>query len=409
MRRVLHIRASCGHGGGPEKTLLYTPRFLEGSYDVRLAYVRPYRDPSFDMRERAKARGVFLLDIPEWGPLDPRTFVRLNREVRAFRPDIVHTHEYKTNALGLLLRKLHRSILITTVHGWVTPSARTRLYWKLDQTFFLRRFDRVICVSEDLLNDCRSFGVQADRCCLVENAIDTQKYVREYPAQEARRLLGLREGGVLIGAVGRLSPEKGFDLLIRAVAQLNNAGCDLQLVIAGDGPERDSLQTLIDKLQLGDRILLLGHRSDMIDVYQAMDVFALSSIREGLPNVLLEAMALETPVVATRVAGVPRLVQDKVSGLLIEPNSVPELVAGLDRMIQDAELRKSLARAARRTIEDNYGFAQRMEKIRAIYDDLLRDKKSSACGRRADGSMPTREAARGVSGFPGDRHGNCHE
>ncbi len=143
--------------------------------------------------------------------------------------------------------------------------------------------------------------------------------------------MGLRPDRLLIGAAGRLSAEKGFDLLIRAVHPLLQGGLDVDLVIVGEGDERPRLEALIAELGLADRVQLLGYRSDLPDWYEAMDVFALSSLREGLPNVLLEAMALETPVVATRIAGVPRLVRHEENGLLVEPGSVEALAGALGR------------------------------------------------------------------------------
>src|SRR5262249_9818316 len=155
----------------------------------------------------------------------------------------------------------------------------------------------------------------------------------------ARARLGLEPNRFVVGAVGRLSAEKGFDLLIRAVGRLLKGGADVQLIIVGDGEERPRLEALITELGLVDRVLMLGYRPDVSELYQAMDVYALSSLSEGLPNVLLEAMALEVPIVATRIAGVPRLVRDEVTGLLVEPGSVDALTHGLDRLLADPALR----------------------------------------------------------------------
>jgi glycosyltransferase involved in cell wall biosynthesis len=171
--------------------------------------------------------------------------------------------------------------------------------------------------------------------------------------------------------VGRLAPEKGFDVLIRAADQLLGEGLDLELVIVGEGSARAELEGLVAELGRADRIRLLGYRADTLELYQALDAFALSSRREGLPNVLLEAMALEVPVAATRVAGVPRLVEDRENGLLMEPGSVPELAGALGRLLRDQALRTALGGAGRRTIERRYSFAVRMQKVRAVYDALL--------------------------------------
>ena len=135
------------------------------------------------------------------------------------------------------------------------------------------------------------------------------------------------------------------------------------------------LQELIACLGRADRIRLLGYQSDMVSWYQAMDAFALSSFREGLPNVLLEAMATEVPVVATRIAGIPRLVSHEENGLLIEPGSADDLASALARLLRDDDLRRKLSRAARHTIESRYSFASRMDKIRTIYDQLLNRSK----------------------------------
>jgi glycosyltransferase involved in cell wall biosynthesis len=141
-------------------------------------------------------------------------------------------------------------------------------------------------------------------------------------------------------------------------------------VIAGEGDERPRLQALVGELGLGERVRLLGYCPDTGALYQAVDVYVLSSLREGLPNVLLEAVALETPVVSIRIAGVPRLVRDGENGLLVEPGDVGALAAAVRRVAGDAELRARLGRAGRATIEQGYSYAMRKEKIRRVYDGL---------------------------------------
>jgi glycosyltransferase involved in cell wall biosynthesis len=261
--------------------------------------------------------------------------------------------------------------LVTTVHGWVKQTRRTPLYYKVDE-LCLPRYETVICVSQDLYERCLGCGVPRQRCLLIENAIDTHDYSRQLGTQQAKQRLGLRPGSCLIGAVGRLSDEKGFDVLIRATDQLLKMGAPVELVIIGEGDAKDRLQALITSLGRQDQIRLLGYRADTKDLYSAMDIFALSSLREGLPNSLLEAMAMEVPVVATRVAGIPHLIRDEQNGLLVEASSVEELTKALARLASEPDLRIRLQQAARRTIETQYSFAARMEKIRALYDGLLR-------------------------------------
>jgi glycosyltransferase involved in cell wall biosynthesis len=377
---VLHTRVVAGSGGGPDKTILNSPRFLAGSgYRALCAYLHPPADPGFPQLEaRARLRQAPLLSVPDRGPCDWRVVPRLLDICRRQRVAIWHGHDYKSNALGLLLRRFWPMRLVTTVHGWVHHTRRTPLYYGIDR-LCLPRYESVICVSEDLRQRCLACGVPADRCALVENAIDTAEFSRRLPAAEARELLGVPPGRFAIGAVGRLSAEKGFDVLIRSVAQLLKAGLDVELLIAGEGEEMPRLRSLIAELGAEARIRLLGYVPDTRKLYEALDLFALSSYREGLPNVLLEAMALAVPVIATRIAGVPRLVRDGENGLLVAPGDPQGLARGLAGLLADGLLRNRLGRAGRTTVERDYSFEVRMRKIRAIYDNLRGRGGSPAC------------------------------
>jgi glycosyltransferase involved in cell wall biosynthesis len=369
-RRVLHLRTVTGKGGGPEKTLLNSPRFLRGHCALRLAYLRPKDDPDYDMPARARQQDVDLVDIPERGPLDVRALWRLAREVAAFRPHLLHAHDYKTNALSVLLGAWFRIPVLTTLHGYVTCSRRLELYYAVDR-WALRQMRHVVAVSEDLDETAARLGVPAARRSLIRNAIDTERYRRSATATEARRRLWMEPDRPLVGAVGRLSPEKGFDVLIRAMARMRAAGTEAGLAIVGEGEEKARLRELARELGCADHVVFAGHQSDPRPWFEAMDVFALSSLREGLPNVVLEAMALEVPIVATRIAGVPKVLRDGESALLVEPRDEAALSAALTRLLGDAALRTRLADSARRTVEREFNFAVRMQAEAALYDRLL--------------------------------------
>jgi glycosyltransferase involved in cell wall biosynthesis len=372
MTVVLETRVVSGTGGGPDKTILNTPRFLTSAgYRTLCAYMHPPGDPGFEvLRKKAEECQAPLIAVPDEGPLDWKVIPRMLNICRRERVQIWHGHDYKSNALGLLLRRFWPMRLVTTVHGWVRHTRRTPLYYGIDRVC-LPRYEVVICVSDDLQQRCIECGVCPRRCVLIENAVDTQTFSRRLSVVEAKARLGLPPGRLVIGAVGRLSAEKGFDILIRAVAQLLKGGLDVELLIAGDGDEAPKLQTLSAELGLGDRVQLLGYWPDARGLYQALDVFALSSYREGLPNVLLEAMAIRVPVVATSIAGIPRLIHDGENGLLVEPGNLKGLTEALSRLLQDSDLRRRLAQAGRKTVEVRYSFGARMDKVRAVYAELL--------------------------------------
>ncbi len=370
---VLHTRVVSGSGGGPDKTILNSPRFLsDRGYPMLCAYLRHPDDPGFErLREMAHRWNAPLLAIDDRGPFDGGPRARPAEICRERRPAIWHAHVYTSNYLGLRLRRRHPMALVTTVHGWgVEGGLKTAFYYALDR-WLVKRYEQVICVSRDLYETCLGFGTPPERCRFLPNAIDTDEYRRTGPPVAAERRTGVPVGRRVIGAVGRLSPEKGFDDLVRAVGSLIGEGLDLELWLIGDGPERERLERLVAELGLRDRVRLLGYRDDTLDFYRAMDIYALSSRKEGLPNVVLEAMALELPVVGTRIAGVPQLIEDGVNGLLVEPQNPAQLSDALRRVVGEEGLAARLGTAARRTIEADYSMRARMDRMREIYEVAL--------------------------------------
>jgi len=369
---VLDVRVVTGTGGGPDKTILNAPRFLEPmGYRNLCAYLHPPDDPGFEaLRTKARDWNAPLISIPDRGPLDWRVVSSLLDVCRREKVDIWHGHDYKSNAIGLLLKRFWPMRLVTTVHGWGVHGGRTPLYYAIDRAT-LKHYEAVVGVSADIFDRCLECGVRPNRCHMIANAIDTRQFARTRSRAEAKEHLGIPPHRLLIGAIGRLSAEKGFDLLIRAVDQLLESGFDVELWIVGEGDRREQLADIIRDRKRVDRVRLTGFQPETIPIYEAMDVFVLSSLREGLPNVVLEAMAMGVPVVATRIAGIPSLVDHGQNGLIIAPDSVDAITDALSTLLPDEWLRDQLARGGRLTIEEGYSFEARMEKFRALYDRLL--------------------------------------
>ncbi|MDA0588824.1 MAG: glycosyltransferase family 4 protein [Planctomycetota bacterium] len=369
---VLHARVVTGTGGGPDKTILNSPRFLEPlGYDAVCVYLYPQDDPGFEeLRARAASLNAELIGIPDGGLTDLSIMPKLLKLCRDRNVTIWHGHDYKTDALGLLLRQRHDMKLVSTVHGWGVRSRRTPFYHAIDRAA-LRRHDRVVCVSEQLRRECQTAGVPLSRLCEIENAIDLAAYRNLPSREEACAQLGIPHDRPVIGSVGRLSNEKAFDVLIRSVDQLIESGSDATLIIAGDGPKRARLESLIEATEKPDRIRLLGHVADPRVVFAALDVFAISSRSEGLPNVLLEALACRVPVVATMVGGIPRVVSDEHDALLVSPDDADGLTLAFTRILNNAALAEQLSTNGLATVEARYSFETRMQKMVAVYDDIL--------------------------------------
>ena len=369
---VIHARVVTGRGGGPEKTILNSPRFLrQQGFDCLCAYMHPTDDGSGEaLQERAAGLDAEFVSIPDRGPLDVRVFKDAISLCRKRRVAIWHGHDYKSNAIGLVARRFWKMKLVSTVHGWVSNENRMPLYSALDKRF-LRYVDRVICVSDDLLTEVRRHKIPDDKCCVVYNSIDTDDFSRRQSRVAAKKSLGLPADTTLIGSVGRLAPEKGFHFLIPAFANVLKSKRNLHLCIAGDGDSEQELKSLISKQSLDDHVSLLGHISDPRSLYEALDVYAMSSLREAFPNVLLEAMSYGVPVLSTRVAGTPVLVRDGETGVLVEPGSIGELETGLERLL-NFDNRDELGMNGYSLIQNSFRFDARMKRMAEIYRDLLK-------------------------------------
>jgi glycosyltransferase involved in cell wall biosynthesis len=359
---VAHVRIVSGAGGGPEKTILATPRALAGSgYEAFALYLHAPGDVGFEvLKERAKEKGCELVAIADRWPYDPRTLKKLAAVCRERGVKIWHGHDYKSNFYGVLLRKQLGVKLVSTMHGWVQPSWKTPLYFALDR-WSLRRYEQVMAVSQDLYDAALKDGVAQERLTLVENAIDTDEFRRRAPTSGKP---------FVIGAVGRLSEEKGFHLLIEACERLAAKGREFELRIAGEGPQQAALTAQIAASKFSSRWKLLGFQKDTRALFESFDLFALSSLREGLPNVVLEAMAMEVPVLATRCGGMQAFARHNEDAFLVDPGSVDELERGLGTLLTDSALRRKLAIAARSRIERDSSFRARITKELSVYARL---------------------------------------
>lgn len=369
---MLHARIVSGTGGGPEKTILNSPRFLEGTRWREMAlYLHAPDDPGIEvLRARALERRCPFHTLADKYPFDPRTLKKCAELCRALDVRIWHGHDYKSNLFGVLLRKRCNLRLVTTVHGWVKHTSRTPLYFAVDR-WSLKRYEEVVCVSQDLFDECARIGVPRERLTLIENAIDTEEFKRTKPSGSSPLRRDMPGSRLLVGAVGRLSEEKGFHFLIEAAERCLDRGLDLELWIAGEGDQKERLTAQIAASRHAPRLKLLGFREDMKELFAVMDVFALSSLREGLPNVVLEAMAMEVPVLATRCGGMEAFAKDGEDALLVDAGSVDALERGLTRLATDAGLRARLSRNARAKIERESSFRRRMERFAEIYERLM--------------------------------------
>lgn len=371
--RILELRSVRGTGGGPEKTILLgSARTDRSRFAITVCYIRDQRDQVFGIDQKAAGLAVDYIEVRERTSLDPRVLGELRRIVRDRQIDIVHAHDYKTDLIAWLLWKIEGVTPLSTAHGWTGHSARERrFYYPMDKRL-LARFPLVIAVSEDIRQVLLRAGARPDGVRTVLNGIDHEAFSRDCArVASVRASLGLQDDDIVIGSVGRLEPQKRFDLLLDAVAGLRSGFPRLKLLIAGDGSLRESLRAQIERLCLTDCARLLGHRADVVELHHAFDIYAQSSDYEGTPNSVLEAMALQTPVVATDVGGTAQLIDAGRDGLIVPPDDRDALASAIAVVASDPAAAARRAASARRRVETDLSFATRMVRVEAIYEELL--------------------------------------
>jgi glycosyltransferase involved in cell wall biosynthesis len=324
------------------------------------------RSPYLDYLEEA---GVRYVVVQENGPLDLGLPARLRRVLAECAPDIVQTHGYKPTALAWALRRAGASQpWIGFFHGATTENIKVRLYHWLTNRL-LGAADRVVVMSRAHLAHFSRLGAKA---CVVHNA------VLELPAESLRAADSSTVEGVRprIGVVGRLSPEKGVDVFLHACDALARRGVSFSAVVAGDGPERARLERLRDALDLAGRVDFIGATPAMASLYASLDLLVIPSRSEGLPNVLLEALRADVPVVATRVGAIPDVLDSPSAGLVVSPGSAEALAEGIALALP---LRNDPAsREARRRVVDRFSLQHRVAEHLRIYVEVLRRDADTA-------------------------------
>ena len=364
--RVVHVVLSLDLGG-LERLVIDLVR--EGRRFGQLASVVCLERPGLLAPELEALRvPVFCVEKPPG--LRPEIFRRLRKLFRLLRPDVVHTHQIGALCYaGQAARKAGVPVVVHTEHGKNYASRRrTRWLGRLAGRYAQRFF----CVSRDIAEELRACRIVGKtKIAVAPNGIDIGKFRDPAARIETRRELGIPPSAPLIGAIGRLTEIKRYDLLIRAFARLKLRSTDARLLLVGDGPERRELERLAAELLPPDCVHFVGYQSAPERFLPAMDVLAMSSRSEGMPLAVLEAWAAGVPVVASRVGGIPELVADERTGLLTEFGDVDGLAEALERLLSDRVLANRIRRAAGNRVETQYSLGQMAANYQRAYEELL--------------------------------------
>jgi len=383
--KVLRVIARLNVGGPALHVAYLSAGLADRGYDTTLVAGKVGAGEE-SMAFVAEQRGVRIETLDdlhrEIAPLrDLRTILRLARLIRSERPTILHTHTAKAGAVGriaaLLAGDARPPVIVHTFHGHVLRGyfnpALTAAFRLLEQ-LLARVATKLVAVSPEVRDDLVALGVApAAKFAVVRLGIELDERVDydEEGRKATRRLLGIPPDAFVVGWIGRMTAVKRTEDIARTLQALVERGVDGYLCLVGDGPDRTRLERRMHELGVAKRCLFVGYQENVARFYDAMDVLLLTSVNEGTPVSVIEALAAGRPVVATRVGGVSDVVRDGVDGFLAEVADVESLAARLAELAGDPELRTRMGNAGRAHVVDRYAVERLVDDIDRLYRSLL--------------------------------------
>ena len=345
--------------------------------------------PSNPFLASAAHYGVPVVTVRECGRFDTTALSQLKRLCREHQPDIVQTNSIKSHFLLSMLRKRNFGWLAFH-HGYTAEDLKMRLYNQLDR-FSLKACNQVVTVCNAFARDLENQGVRREKITVIPNGISTGFLSSAQPdggrieriARECRDRFGITPGDSVLLSIGRLSSEKGHRYLIDAVSHIARSGRhpNLKLLIAGAGPQEQSLNRQIHAAGLKDSVKLIGYHEDVRPLFLLADLFVLPSLSEGSPMVLLESMVSQVPIVTTNVGGIPEALTDRETALLVPPANARALSDAILKLLTDSVSARQLADAAFERVRDCFSPELYNRRVLKAFDSLLASQQPSMPSR----------------------------
>ncbi|MBI4707531.1 MAG: glycosyltransferase [Candidatus Omnitrophica bacterium] len=390
--RVLHIITRLIKGGAQENTLLTVLGLREKGYQVMLAS-GPTSGPEGEIESVVRRQNIDLAVIPELvrqvNPVkDLISLVKLYFLIKRYRFDIVHTHTSKAGIVGRLAAKLAGvQVVVHTPHGHVFHSYFGRfesMLYRFLEMIFSCFCDKIITLTDNCKNEHLKLKIAtADKFITIPSGVKVEDFNGSFDNKKTKGELGIPLDRKVIGTVARIEPIKGISFFVEAMPQVLEKFPNSHFLLVGDGSQRKFLQNRVEELGISQKVIFSGIRQDVARMISIMDIFVLCSLNEGMGRVLVEAGVMGKPSVATKVSGIPELVKDGESGVLVEPASSSELAKGIIQLLSYPDKAKLFGENARKIMNENFSAKEMVNRIDNLYCELLKIKKSSLRGARS--------------------------
>lgn len=365
--KALHLISSSGIYGAETMILQLLRAMTRAGHQTLLGVFKNEQNPHTELSDRAKELSLDTIELPCAGRIDLSTVKQIAACAGDFGADVVHSHGYKANVYALLASFRSSRPLVSTCHNWTAQTRSIRAYAHFDR-FVLKRFERVFSVSDDVMGALKQSGVNGSKVFVIPNGIA----LSDFESAEPVGFAGIPAGAPLIGMVGRLVEAKGFQYVLEAAPAILTSFPDAHFVLIGDGPYRDRLAEKCAAQGITSRVVFAGKRDDMPGVYRSLDMLVLPSLNEGMPMTLLEAMAARLPVIASRVGGIPKMVRNGETGLLVNPTDVQGLRQAIEALLADRTMSRRMGESGRRWVVGNASVEHMTQSYLRHYEEVLR-------------------------------------
>jgi glycosyltransferase involved in cell wall biosynthesis len=366
--KIIHLRASNFYGGPERQLHLHALYAKKESLDVAVCSFSE-RGVSPEFLEIIARDGVKTHAFQVKSAYDRRAIKLVRKYIIDNNIDIVCSHDYRSHMIAFCAVKETTAGWVAFSRGWTKDNLKVRAYQLLDK-FIIRFAHHIAAVSHEQKRKLERLGVSEWKITVAHNAVEADRF-GEIPAVDLIGRFNFPSGSIIGVAAGRFSREKGQKVLVKAARAALERDNRLRFILFGDGPDFAKIKNMVERMNLEGRILCPGFEKNLLGCLKGADFLINPSFSEGLPNIVLEAMALGIPVVATAVGGTPELIANEKSGLLVPSGDAEALSAAILRIAKDMSLREKLSRAGYEKIQKDFAFEKQTQILKKVYENVV--------------------------------------
>src|SRR3972149_8851754 len=369
---ILHIYQNSKIGGVQQQLLSLLKAYSRERFNPIFLCLGPKEEMGKEIEETKI--GFIPLNKLRYNRFSPGIVLELHRLMKKKQIHVVRTHRYRSNLYGRLAAFLAGvPVIIAAIHDNYRTDKRPKR--RIMNRILSKITDKIVAVSEDVKEDIiRYDSIDSSKIEVIPNGIDVERFNPEKNTTDIRKEFSLEDDDIVIGFIGRIVPAKGLEYLLNALPYLKEEFKSIKLLIVGEGSLVEELKERAKKNNIFDNILFIGRRRDIPEILASINIFVMPSIAEGLPNALLEAMAMGKPIVTTEVGGIPEIVKNGFNGLLVPPRDTLSLSKAIKRFLGNDRLAAKLGQAARDLVHDNLSIKAIAQKWQSLYVSILKEK-----------------------------------